>query len=114
MRDKDSDDSVDAISLKTNLRLKIMRQIPISHNRFPPSDKYHYSERITYRSYNNQDITIMFEIIRPVECHKKFEELLLPKPESKFIIKLIIRDPKNLDKYLKYLTEGSSYKELCY
>lgn len=102
----------DRMSLKSNLRLRVLRQVPISPHRFPPYDKYHYIEKKAFRTYTNKDITIHFEILRPIECQKKFEELLLPKPESKFLIKIWIHDPKMLHKYLKYITEDGEYKEI--
>lgn len=100
------------ISLKSNLRLRVLRNIPISSHKFPPHDKYHYIERCAYRTYTNKDVTINFEILRPAECQKKFEELLLPKPESKFVIKIWIHNPSAIDKYLKYMTENGQYKEI--
>ena len=50
---------------------------------------------------------IHFEILRPVECQKTFEDLLLPKPESKFIIKLWIKKPEHLNKYLAPFIEDA-------
>jgi len=88
------------ISLKSNLRVRVLRPITVSHNKFPPLDTYHYQDRRTYRSYSNKDVTIHFEILRPIECHKKFEELLLAKPDSKFIIRIIVKNPHKVEKYL--------------
>lgn len=114
--DAHSEDSAisedDKLSLKSNLRLRVLRQVPISPHRFPPYDKYHYIEKKAFRTYTNKDVTIHFEILRPIECQKKFEELLLPKPESKFLVKIWIHEPKNLHKYLKYITEEGEYKEV--
>eukprot|EP00734_Pompholyxophrys_sp_LG126_P000015 Pompholyxophrys_sp_v1_NODE_1_length_32789_cov_6.460653.p15 type:complete len:279 gc:universal NODE_1_length_32789_cov_6.460653:11836-12672(+) len=104
----------DRLSLKSNLRLRVLRQVPISPHRFPPYDKFHYIERKAFRTYTNKDVTINFEILRPIECQKKFEELLLPKPESKFVVKIWIHEPKNLNKYLKFITEDGEYKEILF
>ena len=110
----DSSSEDERMSLKSNLRLRVIRQVAINAHRFPPYDKYHHMERRAFRTYTNKDITIHFEILRPVECQKKFEELLLPKPESKFFIKIWIHNSKMLHKYLTYITEDGVYRELSF
>jgi len=99
------------VSLKCNLRFRVYRQIPVSPNRFPPVTKYHFRERRVYRTYSNNDVVIHFEILRPMECPKTFENLLLPKPESKFMIKIWIRGNNKLDQYLKVFSENKEFIE---
>lgn len=111
--DQYNDTSNYSISLKCNLRLRVYRQIPVSSNRFPPVTKYHFRERRVYRTYTNNDVVIHFEILRPMECPKTFENLLLPKPESKFMIKIWVKgsNTDKLDRYLKVFSENAKFVE---
>lgn len=88
-------------NLKCNLRLRYYRQIPVSSQKFPSNLSYNSEYRHVYRIYNNDSVKIKFEIIRPLKCDKPFENLLLQKPDSKFVIKIYIKDNK-IRPYLEY------------
>lgn len=89
----------------SNLHIKCLRRIPLGFNAFPPSDNYHAIERIAFRRYEHRDFTVYFQITRPPECSKKFEELLVNWQGSKFSIRIAVKNPNSseLGTILEYL-----------
>ena len=94
--------------LISHFRFRILKKIPIGNDRFPPINKYHHKERKVYRTYINKDVVFQFEIIRPIDCHKSFEDLLLSKFDSKYLIKIYVKNPLNLGKYFSIFTKNSN------
>jgi hypothetical protein len=88
-------------SLETNFRFKVHSKQPISIDCFPPSNKFHNREKIVYRNYVDKNVIMQFEIIRPMDCHKKFDELLYIKNDSKYMIKIHIKSTNDLGKYIR-------------
>lgn len=100
--------------LKHNLRLRIYKQIPISINKFPSTTKYNFREKIVFRTYVSEQVIIRFEILRPNECHKTFENLLLTKPETKFVIKVWLKNIKSIQDISKYLEHFLTNQEVIH
>jgi hypothetical protein len=84
-------------------RLKLYKKESIDPDDFPPIDAYHFREKRVYRTYINSDVLITFEILRPLECDKEFDNLLAPKLDSKYMVKVFINRLENLDIYLSLL-----------
>jgi len=89
----------------TSLHLKCVRKIPMAQTAFPPIDKYHAIERIAFRYYDHVDFSVYFQIARPAECAKSFEELLVSWQGSRFSIRIVVKNPRSdvLQTVLSYL-----------
>ena len=101
-----------ADSPETNFRFKVYSKTPISIDCFPPSNKFHNREKIVYRNYVDKNVIMQFEIIRPMDCHKKFDELLYIKNDSKYMIKILIKSTNDLNKYIKIFFPNETNPQL--
>lgn len=76
----------------SNLHIKCIRKIPLGITSFPPYNKYHQTERITFRYYRNGQFGIYFMINVPKTCLKDFDDLLVNCQNSQLFIKIVIYD----------------------